>query len=157
MFERITPTLTLAAAIGCGLVAGLFFAFSVAVMPGLRARPAAEGMAAMQAINVAILNPLFYAVFMGTAVACAVLAVSAPFIELHGSGWRVAGALLYLIGAFAVTAAVNVPLNDRLAEAAPSSEAGARLWSLHLARWTVWNHARMVAATGAATFLALAA
>jgi uncharacterized membrane protein len=58
---------TLVAALGCGLMAGLFFAFSVAVMKVLARLPSAEVIAAMQAINVAIINPVFLTVFFGTA------------------------------------------------------------------------------------------
>lgn len=50
---------TLGAVLGCGLMAGLFFAFSVCVMKALSQLAPEKGMAAMQAINVAILNPLF--------------------------------------------------------------------------------------------------
>lgn len=51
--ERVTVAVTLAAAVGSGLMAGVFAAFSTAVMPALRRLPAAEGMSAMQAVNVA--------------------------------------------------------------------------------------------------------
>jgi hypothetical protein len=62
--------LTLLAALGCGLMAGLFFAFSVCVMKALTRLPSAEGIAAMQSINVAIINPVFLAAFFETAAAC---------------------------------------------------------------------------------------
>ena len=52
-------TLTFVTTLGCGLIAGLFFAFSVAVMQALARLPVAWGIAAMQSINSAILNPLF--------------------------------------------------------------------------------------------------
>jgi uncharacterized membrane protein len=55
--------IALGAALGTGLMAGLFFAFSVSVMRALASRPAAEGIAAMQAISRAILNPVFLVVF----------------------------------------------------------------------------------------------
>jgi uncharacterized membrane protein len=40
--------LTLAAALGCGLVGGVFFAFSSFVMAALRRLPPADGIAAMK-------------------------------------------------------------------------------------------------------------
>ncbi len=43
--------LTFAAAIGSGLMAGLFFVFSVTVMTALGKLPAPAGIAAMQSIN----------------------------------------------------------------------------------------------------------
>ena len=57
-------TITLVAALGCGLMAGLFFAFSVSVMKALARLPSAEGIAAMHSINVAIINPVFLATFL---------------------------------------------------------------------------------------------
>ena len=67
-------TFTLVAALGCGLMAGLFFAFSVSVMKALARLSSAEGIAAMQSINVAIINPVFVAAFFGTAAALAAAA-----------------------------------------------------------------------------------
>jgi uncharacterized membrane protein len=68
---------TLASALGCGLVAGVFFAFSAFVMPALKRLKPAEGIAAMQAINVAAVTPAFMTVLFGTAAVCGALAVRA--------------------------------------------------------------------------------
>lgn len=68
--------LTLLAIIGTGLIAGTFFVFSVAIMPAFRRLPGAEGLAAMQSINVVIQNPIFLGVFMGTALISLALAVA---------------------------------------------------------------------------------
>lgn len=76
MMDRVFSSLTLFAAIGSGLMAGIFFAFSVFVMTALNRLPPAQGIAAMQFINVTILNPLFLLTFMGTAGASVVLAIS---------------------------------------------------------------------------------
>jgi hypothetical protein len=54
-------------ALGAGLVAGVFFAFSNFVMKALGQLPADQGVAAMQRINVVVLNPAFLALFVGTA------------------------------------------------------------------------------------------
>jgi uncharacterized membrane protein len=80
--DGLTFTITLVAALACGLMAGLFFAFSVAVMKALARLPSAEGIGAMQSINVAIINPLFLAVFFGTAAAC-VLVMIASLLRLR--------------------------------------------------------------------------
>jgi hypothetical protein len=63
--------LTFAAAIGAGLVAGIFFAFSSFVMRALARIAPPQGIAAMQSINVAVINPVFMAVFLGTRGRCA--------------------------------------------------------------------------------------
>lgn len=142
--------LTLLAALGSGIMAGLFFAFSTFVMQALGKRPAPVGIAAMQSINEAILNPLFFSVFFGTAVISLVLSVLALIgWSEAGAGWRLGGALLYFIGSIGVTMARNVPLNNRLAKAAPDSAAGAALWAHYLSVWTAWNHARTLGCLGA--------
>ncbi len=71
-------TLSLILCIGAGTIGGVFFAFSSFVMKALTELPASQGIAAMQRINVVVLNPLFLGVFIGTAVlalACVVLSI----------------------------------------------------------------------------------
>lgn len=146
------------AALGCGTMAGLFFVFSDSVMKALGSRPAAEGMAAMQAINVTILNPTFFAAFFGTAALCLVLGIAALFdLSAPGALVSLAGSLLYLLGSILVTMRFNVPLNNALAAADPASEAGAALWSRYLVVWTAWNHVRTLACLAAAALLIFAA
>ncbi|MGD9741821.1 MAG: hypothetical protein AB7V53_04220, partial [Dongiaceae bacterium] len=60
--ETLLPVLTFLSALGAGLIAGLFFAFSSFVMAALARLPADQGVAAMQSINTAVLNPVFFAV-----------------------------------------------------------------------------------------------
>ena len=157
MIDGVILVATLVSAIGGGLVAGLFFAFSACVMTALGRRlPAAHGIAAMQAINVAILNPVFLLLFVGTTASSVLLAVTAPFGDEPGAIWRLVGGVLFVVGAFLVTVVCNVPLNDALAKVDPVSSEGARVWERYLARWTAWNHVRTLAAGGAATILTLA-
>ena len=138
------------AALGCALMAGLFFAFSVAVMKALGALPPAQGIAAMQSINVAIVNRWFLLVFFGTGVVCIAASVAA-LSQWSGadSGFAVAGALFYLVGTLLVTMICNVPMNNALARAVPTSSEGAALWADYLVRWTGWNHVRTVASLAA--------
>jgi len=147
--------LTLLAALGSCLVAGVFFAFSSFVMGALGRLTARQGIAAMQAINVAVLNRSFLGVFLGTAVACGVLVFVAL---LHwndpGAGLRLAGALVYLLGAFGVTMAFNVPRNDRLEGVSPEGPEATALWSRYLVEWTRWNHVRTLAAVACTVLLA---
>ena len=139
-----------AAALGSGLMAGLFFVFSAFMMTALARLGAPQGIAAMQSVNVAILNPLFLIVFMGTAVLSLVTAVGAIWNwSATGSGWMLAGSLLYLVGIMAVTMLFNVPLNDALAAVDPASGEGAALWARYLDVWVKWNHLRTVAGLGA--------
>jgi uncharacterized membrane protein len=76
MIGGLLVVLTFLSALGSGLIAGVFFAFSAFVMTALGRLPPDQGMAAMQSINVAVLNPWFFAAFFGTAALCAVLAIA---------------------------------------------------------------------------------
>jgi uncharacterized membrane protein len=142
--------LTLLAALGSGIMAGLFFAFSTFVMQALGKRPAPVGIAAMQSINETILNPVFFSVFFGTALLSLALAILAlTGWSDAGAAWRLAGALLYLIASIGITMLFNVPLNNRLAKVAPDSAGGATVWAHYLKVWTAWNHVRTIGCIGA--------
>lgn len=157
MIDNLLFVLTFLSALGCGLVAGLFFAFSAFVMSALARLPAEQGIAAMQSINVAVLNPVFFAVFFGTAAGCLVLAIAALFRWGDAAAiYLLAGSLLYLLGSILVTMARNVPLNRALAAVAPNSSEGARLWTRYVAEWTAWNHLRTVASLAALACFILA-
>jgi uncharacterized membrane protein len=57
---------------------------------------------------------------------------------------------VYLIGALAVTVAINIPLNNRLAAVNPASVEASGSWAEFLPRWVLWNHVRAVSAIAAA-------
>jgi uncharacterized membrane protein len=155
--EQWLFALTFVAALGCGLVAGIFFAFSAFVMKALSRLPPGQGIAAMQSINVAVLNPWFMAAFMGTAVAC-VLALIASLLRWHepGAVYLFAGGTLYLVGCLLVTIVFNVPKNEALALVVPATPDGASLWAGYVSSWTAWNHVRTAASLAAAVSLTIA-
>ena len=157
MTEDLITAATVAAAVGSALVAGLMFAFSTSVMPALRRRPDAEGIAVMQTINSVILNPLFGLVFGGTTVLCLVLAITAPFTtDVSHATLRGIGSALYVVGTFGVTMVANVPMNNALDAVEPGSDEGATYWRTYLRQWTAWNHLRALLGTAAAVLLILA-
>ena len=157
MIENSRFVLTLLAALGCGLVAGAFFAFSSFVMKALGRLPPAQGVAAMQSINVVVINPLFMSALFGTAAACLALAGWSIFRwNRPGAAFLLAGGLLYLVGTVGVTIAVNVPRNNALAAVDPAGAGGATVWADYLAGWTAWNHVRTVAALAAAASFTVA-
>ncbi|MDV2997072.1 MAG: hypothetical protein N4J56_006777 [Chroococcidiopsis sp. SAG 2025] len=144
-------------ALGCGLVAGVFFAFSTFVMPALARLQPKEGIAAMQSINITAINPLFMTAIFGTAATCLFLAISS-LLKWHqpGAAYLLVGSLLYLVGTVGVTIAFNVPLNDALAAVKPDSIQGGNLWASYLTTWTIWNYVRTIAALAAAALLTIA-
>ena len=157
MTDNLIFILTLLSAVGCGLMAGLFFIFSNTVMSALARLQPSQGIAAMQSINNVILNPVFFISFFGTAVTSALLVVfwlwrwSQP-----GGVFLLAGSLLYLVGVILVTVVFNVPMNEALDTVQPESKEAADQWAKYLNRWTAWNHVRTVASILGTTAFILA-
>lgn len=143
--------LTFVAAIGCGLVAGIFFAFSSFVMAALGRLPSDHGIAAMNAINVTVINRSFMLAFFGSAVlGLAAAAVSIFQWSATGGTLVVLASAIYLAGCIGVTIVCNVPLNNALAGVALGTPQAAALWTRYLNEWTRWNTVRTVASAAAA-------
>lgn len=153
----IAYPLTLVAAVGSGLMAGVFFAFSGFVMKALACLPPAQGVAAMQAINIAAVSFAFMLALFGTALACVALAGLA-LTDLHASYAPnlLAGSAFYLIGVIVVTIGFSVPRNTSLAGLDPGSADASSAWERYLAQWTAGNHVRTAAALAAAVTLMVA-
>ncbi|PDT14723.1 hypothetical protein CO670_21670 [Rhizobium sp. J15] len=135
-----------AAAIGSGLVAGIFFAFSTFIMAAFSRIPAEQGIAAMNSINVTIVRSPFMALFVPTAMLCIVISVLALMNWRGGaSALMLAGAALYVLASFLSTIIFNVPMNDALAKVGGNGTEAAALWATYLKDWTWWNHVRTIA------------
>ncbi|GIE86117.1 anthrone oxygenase family protein [Actinoplanes regularis] len=122
--KALTSILLTASLVSTGLMAGIFLAFTTAVMPGLRATDDRTFVAAMQQFNAAIQNGLFFLVFLGALVfpiAAAVLRARAgePYL------WIAIAAGLYLV-VLILTMGISVPLNNALAGASLADAARAR-------------------------------
>ena len=151
----IPEAVLVAATVGNGLLAGVFFAFSCGVAPGLRRVDDGVYVMAFRAINRSIVNLLFLLVFLGAPIATAAAAV----LHLDGARREVLAclvpALVLSLLSFAVTVLVNVPLNNRLA-AAPTGDAQLRKarddFEIH---WNRWNHVRTATSTAALVLLAI--
>lgn len=147
----------LLAALGCGLIAGLLFAFSNFVMQALAQQPDEQGIATMQAINVTIINPIFMLIFLGTAAICAAqIILSVPQLPARRPTYVLIGSLLYLAGTLGVTMIRNVPMNNRLEKVDPTDSNSATYWREYITSWMRWNHVRTIAATLASIAFMLA-
>jgi uncharacterized membrane protein len=154
MTTKLLFVLTLLSALGCGLIGGVFFAFSTFVMKALAALSPPQGIAAMKSINVAVINPLFLGVFLATAGGCVILAVSSLLNwNKSGAACILIGSALYFFGTILVTFVCNVPRNNALATLNPVSVESARLWAEYVTSWTTWNHVRAIAALAASVLL----
>ncbi len=144
------------ALLGSALIGGVFFAFSSFVMKALERVPSSEGIAAMQSINVVVINPSFLGAFMGTALlSLGVIALALARWSHPSTMFFLGGAIFYFAGTFLVTMVGNVPLNDQLAAVSATDPAAVELWEHYLARWTMWNHVRTAAAMVAALLYTL--
>ncbi|WAC12574.1 anthrone oxygenase family protein [Dyadobacter pollutisoli] len=105
----------LATALASALIAGLFYSYSCSVNPGLGQLSDVNYLSAMQSINKAIINPIFFFSFMGTLF---LLPVSTYMHYSSGFSSRfyilLAATIIYAVGTFGVTMVGNVPLNDAL-------------------------------------------
>jgi uncharacterized membrane protein len=140
-------TLIDAATVATGLMAGVYFIYAVAIMPGLGRLDDSGFVAAFQATDRAIINPAFLAAFFAPTALCGVSAVT----ERGELGYRwIVVALVLNAAIVAVTMAVNVPLNDALKARGDVTgpDAAAARQAFRESRWVAWNWFRVVANLG---------
>lgn len=113
----------LAATVTSGMMAGLFYAYSISVMPALRDADAVVFVEVMRRINRAITNGWFALCFAGalvfSAAATVLYALSGPARVLLPTA---IGLVLYA-GQLALTAGLHIPLNNALEAAGPTGTA----------------------------------
>ncbi len=142
-----------------GAMTGVFFAFSVAVMPGFDAIPAGEAIRAMQSINRKILNPLFLLVFLAGAI---VPLVTGVLLLMDGNGWAgilfVLAAIGYGAGSIGLTMRYNVPMNESLdgIDVGLVTSDASKIWTDYSSSWTNWNSLRALACSGSLLLVGLA-
>jgi uncharacterized membrane protein len=159
MVELVRGGALVLAAITAGIMTGVFQLYAHTVMPGLGRTDDRTFVGAFQAMDRAIVNPLFLVTFLGpfgfTALAAA-LGLGDDSRALLP--WLVAALVLYLV-VLVVTFRANVPRNDAL-KAAGDPDAIADLAAVRKrfdeARWIRWNLVRAVSCTAAFACLAWA-
>lgn len=140
-----------------GLMAGLFYAFNVAVVPGLRNATATQHIAAMQGINAKIQNPIFFLSFFGPTL----LLPLAAYLHRDKPEFAmlVLAAGLFMVGANGITIAVHIPLNEALdkVEVSQISEAEAEPIRTDYqgsdSRWMRWHTVRTLTTTASAALV----
>jgi uncharacterized membrane protein len=150
MFSVLNLSL-FAAAFTTALITGLFYAYSCSVNPGLAKLNDAEYIAAMQSINRAIQNPLFFFSFFGTAV---LLPLNAYMQYRHGVSVKfwllLSAALFYMIGTIGITIAGNIPLNEMLDKFDLNNADDAAVKNMRLHFIEKWNRFHTIRAIAAA-------
>jgi uncharacterized membrane protein len=149
--------MTVTAAIGAGIAAGVYFAFSTFVMPGLRKLSHSQAISAFNGINKAApQNPLLMLVLFGTGVLCVLLIISGfQHRDNPAAVWQIVGAALYLVSVL-ILIAYHIPHNDQLMKVDPNGAGAGSTWSHFYSAWMAWNHARTLAAAGGTLSLVLA-
>lgn len=156
MIDGYPRALTVIAAVGAGVSAGVFFAFSTFVMKALGRLPTAQAISAMKAINKAAPTPLFMLALFGTAALCIALSVVAlRHLDERWAVYLLAASALYL-ACIVLTIIYHVPRNNALALVDPSSPGAAHAWAHYLQPWTAWNHVRTITALAGTTGFILA-
>jgi uncharacterized membrane protein len=152
----MTEYLAIAALVGAGLNAGVFFSFSTFTMSGLKRLSPAMGAAAMQEINREAPRAPLMSLFFGTALLSAALLVSGlGNLDEVAARYQVAAGAIFIVGVIILTGMYHVPRNDKLDRLDPGSKQGQRYWEIYRHQWTRMNHVRTVAPTVAAVFLAI--
>ncbi|MEO1262613.1 MAG: DUF1772 domain-containing protein [Bacteroidota bacterium] len=123
-----------------GLMAGLFYAWSISVTPGLAMIGDDHYLQAFQSMNRAILNPAFFIAFMGLAVLLPLLSYLSYTAELSTKFWYILIAtMLYLGGIILITFFGNVPLNNMLEALSIESMSGEQMDAFRSAFEKKWN------------------
>lgn len=140
-----------------GLTAGLFYSWSVSVTPGIGRLDDREYLASFQAMNRAIINPLFMICFLGAAVMLPVTTFAHRGTQQF---WLLVGATVcYLAGVIALTFAGNIPLNNALDKLKINSSTADQLATFRAQfenKWNMLNHIRSVTNTAALVLAILA-
>ena len=117
----LEPTLLIVTGTLTALLAGVFFGYAVSVNGALHRLKDAEYVRVMQAIIIVIQNPLFFLSFIGPIL----LLPLVTFLSRDGDPipftLLLAATIIYIVGAFGVTVAGNIPLNEQLAKANASN------------------------------------
>lgn len=156
----ISHIVLIVTAVMTALISGLFYAWSCSVVPGLARVSDSTYLEAMQQINRAILNPVFFLSFIGTALLLPLSTWLHYGPELNARFWLLLlASVVYLAGTFGVTMFGNVPLNDAL-DAFNLSSASVQELAAQRARfegpWNNLNIIRTIAGAGALILIILA-
>ncbi|WP_420567886.1 DUF1772 domain-containing protein [Thalassovita sp.] len=156
---RLLMPMSMLSLLSIGAIFGFFYAWICSTMWGLDATQPKVAITAMQAMNASVRNPVFFPAFFLTPVILAVTAfIAANQNLMRAAVLFFAGGALYFVGALLVTALVNVPMNEALAQVTvpEDSDAAQDIWQAYSAPWQFWNTLRTIASGGALVLTGLA-
>lgn len=128
-----------------GLMAGLFYSWSISVTPGLAKISDANYLQAFQSMNRAILNPAFFIFFFGLVILLPLISFLSYKSQLSAEFWYILSAtILYMAGIMAVTFLGNVPMNNTLEVLQIQSMNAGEMASFRLGFESKWNNLNMI-------------
>lgn len=140
-----------------GLIAGLFYAWSISVTPGLAKINDENYLQSFQSMNRAILNPVFFITFFGLVLLLPLLCYLKYQSSVDQQFWYIlAATLFYMIGVMAVTIFGNVPLNNSLEFLQIGSMSPEQMNAFRLGFESKWNNLNSIRTiTSSITFILL--
>lgn len=154
---RASNILLIVTATTTALMAGLFFSYSISVSLGLGKLNDKEFLNAMQNINREIQNIPFFICFFGTLIMLPI--TSFLYYKKQSFLLLFIATLFYSLGVFAVTAFINVPLNNKLElfDLTNTTNASAKqMRNIFEDRWNFWNNIRSLSSLCSVFFVILA-
>lgn len=145
---RLLLPMSMLSLLSIGAIFGFFYAWVCSTMWGLDAADPRVAITAMQAMNASVRNPVFFPAFFLTPIILAVTCFIAAKQDKKRAAFLFAtSAMLYVAGAFLVTAMVNVPMNEALAliVVPADSQAASGIWQAYSRPWQFWNTLRTLA------------
>ena len=142
---NIKSTVLFFAIITTALSAGLLYAWTISIIPGLKNIPSKSYLEAMQSINKAILNPGFFIIFFGSLILMILSIYFQHKVKVNLAFWLITGgAISYLIGVIGVTIFGNVPMNEALDLVNINTLSGEELENIRLSYESKWNQLNTV-------------
>ena len=145
--SRFLLPMSMLSLLSIGAIFGFFYAWVCSTMWGLDATDPRTAIAAMQAMNASVRNGVFFPAFFMTPFLLGATAIlAAQEVERKSAILFGLAAILYFGGAFLVTAMVNVPMNETLAEVSIPADINAAhsIWQDYSVNWQVWNVLRTI-------------
>ena len=128
-----------------GLMAGLFYTWSISVTPGLAKVGNENYLQAFQSMNRAILNPAFFIFFMGLVILLPLLSYLYYQSPISAQFWYIiSAAVLYIVGTMSVTIVGNVPMNNALEVLQIESMNPEQMTTFRLGFESKWNKLNMI-------------
>lgn len=157
---NIKSTILFFTIVTTALSAGLFYAWSISVIPGLKNISSKSYLEAVQSINRAILNPGFFIIFF-CSIILMILSIYFQYkVKVNLAFWLITvGTIFYLIGTVGVTIFGNVPMNEILDLVNINALSGEELENTRLPfenKWNQFNTVRVISSVLAFSMFLLA-